>query len=80
MRHMFLLIAALVIAASPARGAADWQEYVYPEDRFAIQFPSEPSLRTAPYETTITSGLSETSRCTSDVTGGTDDVDRRDHR
>ena len=58
MRHIFLLIAALVIAASPAEGAADWQEYVYPEDRFAIQFPSEPSLRTAPYETLITSGLS----------------------
>ena len=58
MRHMFLLISALLIAASPAKGAADWQEYVYPEDRFAIQFPSEPSLRTAPYETTITSGLS----------------------
>ncbi len=58
MRHMILLTAALVIAASPAQGAADWQEYVYPEDRFAIQFPSEPSLRTAPYETLITSGLS----------------------
>ncbi len=58
MHHIFLLIATLVIAALPATGAADWQEYVYPEDRFAIQFPSEPSLRTAPYETTITSGLS----------------------
>ncbi len=58
MRHVFLLIAALVIAASPATGAAQWQEYVYPDDRFAIQFPSEPNLRTAPYETTITSGLS----------------------
>ena len=58
MRRILLLIAALVIAASPAKGAANWQEYVYPEDRFAIQFPSEPSLRTAPYETLITSGLS----------------------
>ncbi len=58
MHHVFLLIAALVIAASPAKGAAQWQEYVYPEDRFAIQFQSEPSLRTAPYETTITSDLS----------------------
>ena len=58
MRHMVLLIAALVIAASPAKGTADWQEYVYPEDRFAIQFPSEPRLRTAPYETDITSGVS----------------------
>ncbi len=56
MHHIFLLI--LVIAASPAKGAADWQEYVYPEDRFGIQFPAEPSLRTVPYETLITSGLS----------------------
>ena len=58
MRHLFLMIAAFVIAASPAKSAADWQEYVYPEDRFGIQFPAEPSLRTAPYETLVTSGLS----------------------
>ncbi|MCZ6682674.1 MAG: hypothetical protein O7B26_05780, partial [Planctomycetota bacterium] len=52
------LIAALVIAAFPAKAAADWQEYVYPEDHFAIQFPAEPRLRTAPYETLIASGVS----------------------
>lgn len=58
MRHMFLLIAAFVIAASPAKAAADWQEYVYPEDRFAIQFPAEPRLRTAPYDTDLASNVS----------------------
>ena len=60
MRRTFLVMAALVIAASPAPAqvSADWQEYVYPEDSFGIQFPAEPSLRTAPYETLVTSGLS----------------------
>ena len=58
MTHIVRLIAAFVVAASPAKAAADWQEYVYPDDRFAIQFPAEPSLRTAPYDTLITSGLS----------------------
>jgi hypothetical protein len=57
MTHIVRVIVALVIAVSPAMGQADWQEYVYPEDRFAIQFPAEPSLRTAPYETLIASGV-----------------------
>jgi hypothetical protein len=58
MPRMFPLIAALAIAGSPVNAAADWREYVYPDDRFAIQFPAEPRLRTAPYETGIASGVS----------------------
>lgn len=57
MRLIFFLIATLVFAASPARAAAEWQEYIYPEDRFAIQFPAEPSMRTAPYESIVVPGL-----------------------
>lgn len=57
MTHVVRVIVALVIAVSPAMGQADWQEHVYPEDRFAIQFPAEPSLRIAPYETLIASGV-----------------------
>jgi hypothetical protein len=58
MRRISFLIAALVIAAPPAMGAADWQEYVFPEDRFAIQFPAEPSMRTVSYETIVATGVS----------------------
>jgi len=63
MRLISTLIAALVIAASPAMGtgsakaAADWQEYVYPEDRFAIQFPAAPSVRSARFETILAAGV-----------------------
>ncbi len=57
MRRISFFIAALIIAASPAMGAADWREYVYPEDRFAIQFPAEPSMTTASYETIIATGV-----------------------
>lgn len=68
MRAISTLIAALVIAASPAMGAsaaaaaadataADWQEYVYPGDHFAIQFPAEPSLSSAPFDTVLATGV-----------------------
>lgn len=58
MSKLLPLIPALAIAMSPANAAAEWREYVYPEDRFAIQFPAEPRLRTAAYETGIAKGLS----------------------
>ncbi len=63
MRLSSLLIAALVIATSSAiearaaATAADWQEYVYPDDHFAIQFPAEPSMRSAPFETVLATGV-----------------------
>jgi hypothetical protein len=64
MRLIPTLIAACVIAASPVMGAsaaeaaADWREYVYPEDGFAIQFPAEPSMSSAPFETIVAIGVS----------------------
>ncbi len=57
MRGVTFFIAALVMAASPAKAAAEWVEYVYPEDRFAIQFPAEPSMRSAPLETILAPGV-----------------------
>ena len=66
-RAISTLIAALVIAASPAMGAsaaaaaaataADWQEYVYSGDRFAIQFPAEPSMSSASFDTVLATGV-----------------------
>jgi len=57
MRLISLVVAALVMALSPAMAAADWREYAYPEDQFAIQFPAEPSMRAAPYESIVVPGL-----------------------
>lgn len=57
MRIIFLLIAAYAITNSPAMAAAEWREYLYPDDSFAIQFPAEPSMRTAPYESIVVPGL-----------------------
>lgn len=57
MRLISLLIMALVMGSSPAMAAAEWREYVYAEDRFAVQFPAEPSMRTAPYESIVVPGL-----------------------
>ena len=57
MRLLFLLIVVVVTAASPAMAAAEWREYLYPEDSFAIQFPAEPSMSSAPYESIVVPGL-----------------------
>lgn len=57
MRPLSLLIVTIVMAASPAMAAAEWQEYLYPQDSFAIQFPAEPSMSTAPYESIVVPGL-----------------------
>ena len=57
MRPYSLLVATIVMGASPAMAAAEWQEYLYPQDNFAIQFPAEPSMRTAPYESIVIPGL-----------------------
>jgi hypothetical protein len=55
LRRIAIIAAIAFLASSPALGAAaDWREYVFAEDGFAIQFPSEPVMETARYETTIT--------------------------
>ena len=38
----------------PANAAAQWQEYIYEEDAFAVQFPVPPTTSTEMYETSIT--------------------------
>lgn len=49
------LAAASLIAASPAfAAAADWREYIFEEDAFAVQFPVPPTSGTEIYETSIT--------------------------
>ena len=52
-----LALILCVFAVSPANAAADWVEYIYAEDEFAVQFPVPPTTGTEFYETTITEPL-----------------------
>ena len=57
---MLKCIIALVlftIAVSPANAAADWTEYVFAEDEFAVQFPVPPTTGAETYETSITDAI-----------------------
>lgn len=49
-----LALVMVFATISPAIAAADWQEYVFEEDEFAVQFPVSPSTSTESYETSIT--------------------------
>lgn len=57
MYNYALALALFLAAVSPANAAADWREYVYPEDEFAVQFPVPPSMSIETYETSITEAL-----------------------
>lgn len=54
MRTIALVVLALLIGAGPA---AAWEEYVYLDRGFAIQFPSRPQLRTTTHQSTLVQGL-----------------------
>lgn len=55
MRTISLVVLTFLIGASPA---AAWEEYVYLERGFAIQFPTRPQMRTATHQSTLVKGLS----------------------
>jgi hypothetical protein len=40
-------IMLLACVASVSAQSSDWKEYVYPDDGFAVSFPSEPTLHTS---------------------------------
>jgi len=55
MRIISLVVLTFLIGASPA---AAWEEYVYLDRGFAIQFPTRPRMRTATHQSTLVKGLS----------------------
>jgi len=55
MRTISLVVLTFLIGASPA---AAWEEYVYLDRGFAIQFPTRPQVRTATHQSTLVKGLS----------------------
>ena len=57
MRIIVLLSLALASIVSPASA---WEEYQYPDQGFAIQFPATPTIKTSVYETLLGSELPST--------------------
>ncbi len=49
-----LALVVFFLGLWPANAAAQWQEYIYEEDAFAVQFPVPPTTSTEIYETSIT--------------------------
>lgn len=54
MRMVALVVLTFLIGAGPA---AAWEEYVYLDRGFAIQFPMRPQTRTATHQSTLVKGL-----------------------
>jgi hypothetical protein len=54
MRIFAFVILTFVLAAGPASA---WQEYIYLDRGFAIQFPAKPQVTSAPYQSTLVKGL-----------------------
>ena len=54
MPFIALVVLTLVIGAGPA---AAWEEYVYRDRGFAIQFPAPPQVRMAAHQSTLVKGL-----------------------
>jgi len=46
-----VLIAALILLAGGARADAQWREYAYGDQQFAVSFPAQPSVMTIPLDT-----------------------------
>jgi hypothetical protein len=63
MRVIALVVLTLVIGGSRA---AAWEEYVYLDRGFAIQFPTRPQMRTTTYQSTLLKGLSAATYSTED--------------
>src|SRR5258705_485097 len=57
MRIFAFVLLTLVLGASPASA---WQEYIYLDQGFAIQFMAKPQVTTAPYPSTLVKGLRST--------------------
>lgn len=57
MRLFALAIFAIVLGVSPASA---WEEYIYLDRGFAIQFPAKPQMTSGAYASTLAKGLTST--------------------
>jgi hypothetical protein len=60
MRSFAITVALTAILTSAASAQSTWQEYTYPDQQFAVSFPSQPAVTTMPFKTADGSTLMET--------------------
>jgi hypothetical protein len=50
MRQLVISLALTAILTGPAAAQSTWQEYTYPDQQFAVSFPSQPTVTTMPFK------------------------------
>jgi hypothetical protein len=60
MRFAFIVAVLAAFLANPAGAQSSWQEYVYPQQLFAVSFPGQPVIQILPIKTVDASQVTET--------------------
>ena len=60
MRPFVITVALTTILTSPVQAQSTWQEYTYPDEQFAVSFPSQPTMVTMPFKAADGTAVTET--------------------
>jgi len=60
MRFVFIIAVLAAFLVNPAGAQSSWQEYVYPQQLFAVSFPDQPVIQILPIKTADASQVTET--------------------
>jgi hypothetical protein len=60
MRPFVITVALMAILAAPVEAQSTWQEYTYPDQQFAVSFPSQPTMATMPFKAADGTAVTET--------------------
>jgi hypothetical protein len=60
MRYFFIAAVLTAILTTPLQAQSTWQEYTYPDQQFAVSFPSQPTVTTAPFKAATGATVTET--------------------
>jgi hypothetical protein len=58
-RHLVIAAAAVALMTG-AKAQSTWQEYTYPDQQFAVSFPSQPTVTTMPFKVADGTSVMET--------------------
>ena len=60
MRPLFIAATLTAILTTPLQAQSTWQEYTYPDQQFAVSFPSQPTVTTIPFKAADGTAVMET--------------------
>jgi hypothetical protein len=60
MQRVLVFATAAIALATGAEAQSTWQEYTYPEQQFAVSFPSQPTVTTMPFKAANGAAVTET--------------------